>query len=117
MYSYWHSMHCKSCKSKDCLVIYVRSLTTGRDYTIACPATECDCFVFYPFSEAANRDRHAAVLLYLKVGLRYVKTLQDWCEAARPIVHDSIDIVIQPQHLPVIVKYTVYVDTRCFYDS
>ena len=31
MYSYWHSMHCKSCKSKDCLVIYVRSLTTGRD--------------------------------------------------------------------------------------
>ena len=31
MYSSWHSMHCKSCKSKDCLVIYVRSLTTGRD--------------------------------------------------------------------------------------
>ena len=34
-------------------------------------------------------------VLYLKVGLRYVKTLQDWCEAARPIVHDSINIVIQ----------------------
>ena len=85
-------------------------------HTIACPATECDCFVFYPFSKAANRDRRATlkvqlscydvcydiVICDLKVGLRYVKTLQDWCEAARPIVHGirrsaaiSINIVIQ----------------------
>ena len=54
-----------SCYLPGCNCFMCDLLRQVAIHIIDCPATECDCFVFYPFSGAANRDQRATLKVQL----------------------------------------------------